>query len=170
MEIPDLSEMYIELKLDEVDRGKIALGQIVKVRVDSIPDKEFTAELDFISPAAAIVYTGAGASQSTNAEKNFPARATLKALDPRLRPGTSATAEVIIERQPGALMIPVRANSDVGGKPAVYVQKGNGFVLRTVQLGKRNDEDEVITGGLAEGDIVALEDPIKLAKKSKKKL
>jgi multidrug efflux pump subunit AcrA (membrane-fusion protein) len=44
-EIPDLSELYIDLKLDEVERGKLQLGQPVRVRVDAIPDKEFTANL-----------------------------------------------------------------------------------------------------------------------------
>jgi HlyD family secretion protein len=170
MEIPDLSEMYIDLKLDEVDRGKIALAQNVKVRVDSIPDKEFLGVLDFISPAATVVYTGSGTNQQTNADKVFPATATLKALDPRLRPGTSASAEVIIERQADSLMIPVRANFDKNGKPAVYVQKGAGFELRQVQVGKRNEDDVVIVGGLKEGDVVALEDPVKLAKKGKKKI
>ena len=46
VEIPDLTQMYVDLKLEEVDRGQIQLGQNVKIRVDAIPDKEFTAELD----------------------------------------------------------------------------------------------------------------------------
>ncbi len=173
LEIPDLSEMYIDLKLDEVDRGRIALNQSVKVRVDSIPDKEFQGTLDFISPAAQVVYTGSGSGssqQQSNADKIFPARATLKNLDPRLRPGTSASAEVIIERQPDSLLIPVRANFDKNGKPAVYIQKGATYELREVKVGKRNDDDVVIVGGLKEGDVVALEDPAKLAKKGKKKI
>jgi len=31
--------MRIELKLEEVDRGKLQLGQLVKIRVDAIPKK-----------------------------------------------------------------------------------------------------------------------------------
>ena len=57
-EIPDLSEMRMELKLEEVDRGKLKLGQPVKIRVDAIPEKEFVAEMDWISPIAALVYKG----------------------------------------------------------------------------------------------------------------
>lgn len=171
LEIPELSSMYVDLKLDEVDRGKIALGQAVRLRVDSIPDKEFDAELDFISPAAAVVFTGAGANMSTNSEKNFPAKATLKKLDDRLRPGTSATVEIIIERQPSVLMIPLQANFDKDGKPAVWVKTaGGGFALRQIQVGKRNEQNVVVTGGLKEGDVVAIEDPVKLAKAAKKKL
>ena len=54
--------MRIELKLEEVDRGKLKLGQPVKIRVDAIPEKEFTAELDWISPIAALIFKGVGSA------------------------------------------------------------------------------------------------------------
>src|SRR5215831_4279254 len=107
VEIPDLSQLYIDLKLEEVDRGRIQLGQNVKIRVDAIPDKEFTAELDYVSPIAALVFKG-----GSTPEKTFPARATLKNLDARLRPGMSASAEIIIEKEPSQLLIPARASFD----------------------------------------------------------
>jgi HlyD family secretion protein len=162
-EIPDLSEMRIELKLDEVDRGRLQLGQQLRMRVDAVPEKEFQAELDWISPIAALMYRGMGLT-----EKLFPARATLKNLDPRLRPGMSATADIIIDSQPGMLMIPVRASFVHAGKPAVYVQKGRAFQRRTIQVGKRNETDIVVLSGLKEGESVALEDPAEAAKRAKK--
>jgi multidrug efflux pump subunit AcrA (membrane-fusion protein) len=165
VEIPDLSQLYIDLRLEEVDRGRIQLGQTVTIRVDAIPDKEFTAELDYVSPIAALIFKG-----GSTPEKTFPARATLKSLDPRLRPGMSASAEIVIERQQNQLMIPAQASFDKDGKPAVYLQIGKNFVVREVQIGKRNDSDLVITGGLKEGDLVTLESPAEAAKKAKKKL
>ena len=155
--------MRIDLKLDEVDRGKMKLGQIVKVRVDAIADRELTAELDWISPIAAVNFRGMGLT-----EKTFPARATLKNLDPRLRPGMSATAEVVIESEPNTLLIPVRASFLEKGKPAVYVQKGQQFPIRVIEVGKRNDTDMIVTKGLKEGELVTLENPIEAAKKAKK--
>lgn len=164
-EIPDLSQMHIDLKLEEVDRGKLKLGQTVRIRVDAIPEKEFTAELNWISPIASLIYRGGG-----NSEKSFPARATLKNLDPRLRPGMSATAEVIIEREPNALLIPVRASFTQNDKPAVYIQRGQQFQIRQIQVGKRNEEDMIVTSGLREGELVTLENPAEAAKRAKKKL
>ncbi|MCL5746213.1 MAG: efflux RND transporter periplasmic adaptor subunit [Acidobacteria bacterium] len=164
-EIPDLSQMRIELKLEEVERGKLKLGQQVRIRVDAIPEKEFLAELDWISPIAALIYKGMGTS-----EKFFPARATLKNLDPRLRPGMSATAEIIIERDPNALLIPARASFTLNGKPAVYVQKGQQFLTRPITVGKRNEDDIVVLGGLSAGEMVTLESPAEAAKRAKKKL
>jgi multidrug efflux pump subunit AcrA (membrane-fusion protein) len=162
-EIPDLTNMRIDLKLDEVDRGKMKIGQIVKVRVDAIADRELTAELDWISPIAAVNFRGMGLT-----EKTFPARATLKNLDPRLRPGMSATAEVVIESEPNTLLIPVRASFLEKGKPAVYLQKGQQFPIRIIEVGKRNDTDMVVTKGLKEGELVTLENPIEAAIKAKK--
>jgi len=163
-EIPDLNEMRIEMKLDEVDRGKLRMGQVVRLRVDAIPEVEFTASLDWISPIAALIWKGFGAS-----DKVFPCRATLKKVDPRLRPGMSASAEIIIERDPGVLLIPSRASFLQKGKPAVYIQKGQQFLTRTIEVGRRNDEDLVVLNGLKEGELVTLENPAEAAKRAKKK-
>jgi multidrug efflux pump subunit AcrA (membrane-fusion protein) len=162
-EIPDLNSMRIELKLDEVDRGKLELGQTVKVRVDAIPERELEATLDWISPIAAVVYRGMGLS-----DKTFPARATLKQVDARLRPGMSASAEILIETQKNALMIPARSSFVHRGKPAVYVQRGMNFEIRQIEVGKRNENDIVVTSGLSEGEQVTLENPAEAMKRAKK--
>lgn len=163
-EIPDLSSMRIELKLEEVERGKSQIGQEVRVRVDAIADKEFVAGLDWISPIATLNF-----SRMAAAEKIFPAYATLKNLDSRLRPGMSGTAEIILERQPNALLIPAKASFMHQGKPAVYIQKGQQFLIRRIGVGKRNENDVVVTSGLTEGDVVTLESPAEAAKRARKK-
>jgi len=167
VEIPDLSDMYVDVALEETDRGKLQMGQEVRVRVDAIPDKEFQAVIDYISPIAVLVFKGGMTSNA--AVKTFPARATLKNLDPRLRPGMSSTAEIIIERQRSALLMPIRASFSHDGKPAVYVQKGQNFAIRGIAVGKQNDDDIVVTGGLKEGEIVTLESPAEAAKRARKK-
>jgi multidrug efflux pump subunit AcrA (membrane-fusion protein) len=142
----------------------VKLGQEVRLRVDAIPEREFTAVVDWISPIAALVF------RSFPPEKLFPARATLRNLDPRLRPGMSATAEIIIEKQEKALLIPVRASFTQNGKPTVYVQRGQQFLTRAIEVGKRNENDMVVLSGLKEGELVTLENPAEAAKRAKKKL
>lgn len=162
-EIPDLSEMRVELRLDEVDRGKLQLGQKLRIKVDAIPDKEFTATLDWISPIAAVTWRGMGLT-----EKTFPARATLKNLDPRLRPGMSTSSEIIIESVPNSLLVPIKASFMHNGKPAVWVQRGQNFEIRKIEAGKRNDTDLVVLKGLKPGETVTLENPVEAARKAKK--
>ena len=164
-EIPDLSELYIDLRLQEVDRGKLQLGLPVRVRVDAIPDKEFTAKVDYISPIAVLVFRG-----GATAENTFPAHATLTNLDPRLSPGMSASAEVIVQREPNQLLIPVRASFDREGKPVVYQQQGKNFKVVPIEVGSRNDDDIVVLKGLKEGDIITLESPAEAAKRARKRI
>jgi hypothetical protein len=80
----------------------------------------------------------------------------------------SASAEVIIETQKDALLIPVRASFVQRGKPAVYIQRGANFETRLIEVGKRNENDIVVTQGLKEGDLVTLEDPVEAARRAKK--
>jgi len=87
-----------------------------------------------------------------------------------LRPGMSASAEIIIEREPNALLIPSRSSFLLKGKPAVYVQKGQEFSTRTIEVGRRNEEDLVVLRGLKEGELVTLENPAEAAKRAKKKM
>lgn len=162
-EIPDLSEMYVLLSLDEVDRGTVKLGQEVRVRVDAVPDKEFRAEVYWISPIAEVIFRG-----FRNTEKRFPARARLTALDPRLRPGMTANAEVVISSVPNSLLVPITASFTKDGQPAVWLQKGGNFVLTPVVAGERNDTDLLVLKGLSEGDVVALEDPTEAMKRARK--
>jgi len=156
--------MRIELQLEEVDRGKIKLGQPMLIRVDAVPEKEFQAALDWISPIASLVF------RSYPPEKLFPARATLKSLDSRLRPGMSASAQIIVEKQPNVLLIPTKASFLINEQPSVYIQQGQNFLVRTIKVGRRTDEDIVVLGGLKEGELVTLESPAEAAKRARKKL
>jgi multidrug resistance efflux pump len=80
-EIPDLNTLEMESKLDEVDRGRIALGDAVLVHVDAFPEKTFEAKLIAVSPLT---------EQSFNEwppTRSFRAYARIAGQDPRLRPG-----------------------------------------------------------------------------------
>jgi hypothetical protein len=54
------------------------------------------------------------------------------------------------------------------GKPAVWVQKGQEFQVRQLEVGKRNDTDMIVLKGLKEGEMVAMENPAEAAKRAKK--
>ncbi len=159
LEIPDLSHMHVEVRIEEVDRGTLKIGQAAKVRVDAVPDLEMDGTLEWISPIAVVAF------RSFPPERNFPARIALAKLDPRLRPGMSATTEIVIDRQDSVLAIPVQASFEMGGQLTVFVREGGRYRRQQIQAGQRNGRELLVLSGLSEGQAVALENPEEAAKK-----
>jgi multidrug efflux pump subunit AcrA (membrane-fusion protein) len=88
-------------------------------------------------------------------------------LEVLLRPGLLADVEIIVEKIPNAIHIPVQAVFEKDGKPIVYVKSGNQFEERLIKPLKRSESTMVIAEGLKPGEVLALTDPN--AKKGGKK-
>ena len=88
-------------------------------------------------------------------------------LEVLLRPGLLADVEIIVEKIPNAVHIPVQAVFDKEGKPVVYVKVGNTFEPRSIKPLKRSESTMVISEGLKAGELIALADPT--ARKGEKK-
>lgn len=80
-------------------------------------------------------------------------------LEVLLRPGLLADVEIIVERIPNAIHIPVQAVFERDGKPIVFVKRGNEFEERLVKPLKRSESTMVIAEGLKPGEVLALADP-----------
>jgi RND family efflux transporter MFP subunit len=75
-----------------------------------------------------------------------------------LRPGGYAKVRAVIRTQPGALLVPQRAVSELqGGYQVAVVDADNKVEVRTVTVGDRVDSRWIITGGLNAGDRVVAE-------------
>ena len=104
------------------------------------------------------------ASQQFSAEDRDNARLPASAregsdVEVLLRPGLLADAEVIIDRIPNALHIPVQAVFEGRTGSVVYVPNGKRLEARKVELGKRTESRVEILSGLEEGEIISLERP-----------
>ena len=153
-EIPDLSTLEMESKVDEVDRGRIALGDSVLVHVDAFPEKTYDGKLVSISPLT---------EQSFNEwppTRSFRAYARTEDKEGRLRPGMNAAADIVEARLTNAISIPAKALFTAHGKPVVYVKEKDAYHEKAVAVTARNP-DEVAVTGLAAGTIVALAEPEK---------
>jgi HlyD family secretion protein len=80
-------------------------------------------------------------------------------LDVLLRPGLLADVEIIVEKIPDAIHIPIQAVFEKNNRPMVYVKAGNRFEERFIKPFKRSENTMVVAEGLREGEIVALADP-----------
>lgn len=150
-EIPDLSTLQMESKVDEVDRGRIAVGDKVLVHVDAFPEKVMPATLVSITPLPE-------ENNEWPPTRSFRAYAQIDAPDSRLRPGMNAGADIVQMKIPDAVSIPAKALFTQAGQPVVYLKKADGYVARKVQVRAKNP-DEVAIGGLPAGSMVALVEP-----------
>ncbi|MDP9170153.1 MAG: efflux RND transporter periplasmic adaptor subunit [Acidobacteriota bacterium] len=154
-EIPDLSTLEMEAKVEEVDRGRILVGDDVLVHVDAFPEKVIHAKLMGITPLT---------EQSFNEwppTRSFRAFAKPDQPDGRLRPGMNAGADVVEMKIPNAVSIPAKGLFTVNGKPSVYVKSSSSeYLPREVKVRAKNP-DEVAIDGIAAGTVVALAEPPK---------
>lgn len=92
----DLTQMEVQVDVDEADVGKVAEGQQATFMVDAYPGRTFSAEireLRFGSEIVSGVVTYKAVLTTDNAEL-------------LLRPGMTATAEIIVQQVEDALTVP----------------------------------------------------------------
>jgi RND family efflux transporter MFP subunit len=152
-EVPELSTIQANAPVYEADRGKVALGQPVTVRVDGVPDKEHKGRVGDVSTLAKLDYS------SYPTRKSFDLTVRLEQPDPRLRPGMSANFRVEVERLPNSIVIPAGAVFDKGGRIIAYVLANGGFEERMLEIARRGDGQVLVARGLKQGERVALKDP-----------
>src|ERR1700751_3203312 len=154
VELPETSSLRVSARVDETERGRLALNQAVTVHLDAIPDRQFTGKIEEISTIATEDY-----SAGWPIPRNFDLRIALDQLDPRQRPGMTAQITIIVERIPDVLIIPVHATFQKGGETFAYVWDGSKFRQHVVEVSKRSGDRVVIGKGVQTGDRVALQDP-----------
>jgi HlyD family secretion protein len=147
-ELPDLSTLEMEGKVDEIDRGRIAAGNDARVRVDSLPEVTMPARIESISLLTVQTFEWPPTS-------SFRAYARIAKPDPRLRPGMNGGMDVVMNRIPNAISVPAKAIFTHQGKPIVYVAEKNRYRPVEVQVLARNP-DEVAVSGISAGALVTL--------------
>jgi HlyD family secretion protein len=151
-ELPDLTSLELKGKIEEIDRGRIAIGQDARILVDSYPEKPFAGKLAGISP---LVEQSFGEWPPT---RNFRALGAFVEPDKRLRPGMNGRLDIIVERVPNAISVPASAVFPRQGRPTVYVEDRTGWRPQEVEVLARNP-DEVAIRGIQAGTKVALIEP-----------
>jgi multidrug efflux pump subunit AcrA (membrane-fusion protein) len=156
-EMPDLETLQMDATVEETDRGRISIGQDVRVRVDALPELTMAGKVSQISLLAE-------QSFEFPPTRSFRAYAAIPHPDTRLRPGMNAGMDIVINRIPGAISIPSKALFTRAGKPVVFLAESNRYRPVQVQVLARNP-DEVAIAGVPAGAMIALADPDKKEKK-----
>jgi len=160
MTIADLSVMEVEVEVDETDVIGVEIGQQAEVRVDAFPDQAIKGKVTEIGSSALQKVT------SSEESRDFKVIITLENPPENLKPGLSATTDIITAEKTDILAIPIsalvlREKEDKEGEKkdeqeeGVYVVKENRVKFFPVEKGIMGEMMIEITTGLEEGqDIV----------------
>jgi HlyD family secretion protein len=171
--VSDLTEMEAQVNVDENDIVTIALGQESEIEVDALPDQVLRGVVREIANSANVA--GAGTSdQKTEFEVE------IGIVDPpaTLRPGMTASADVLTKANENALSVPIEAvvvrtvdqlvmagetRKDAearytpdkdGFVEMVFCVEGGKAIAKQVKTGIQSEELIEILEGLSEGDEV----------------
>lgn len=113
--LADLSVMEVEIEVDETDVVGVRLGQEARVRVDAYPEMTFKGQVTEVGSSA--LQKNLAASASTQEAKDFKVVVTLSDPPAKLKPGLSASADVVTAEKKGVLAVPI-ASLVLRQKPA----------------------------------------------------
>ena len=140
--VADLSTVWVELSLFPRDLPKVKAGQTVRVRST---DANLTAD-------GKIVYV---APFGTSANQTLTARVLLANADRKWAPGLYVNAELTVSTANVPLAISSSALQTLETRNIVFVQDGEDFAPRPVQLGRSDGESTEVLAGLSSGDTYA---------------
>ncbi|MHA3840919.1 efflux RND transporter periplasmic adaptor subunit [Sphingomonas aestuarii] len=109
----DLSQMQLEVAIDEADVGQVADGQRATFTVDAFPGQTFPAQITRVdvgsnlsAQAASSSSTGTATTGTAGQVVSYAAQLSVANADQQLRPGMTATAEIVTIEKRGVLLIP----------------------------------------------------------------
>ncbi|MCU0304072.1 MAG: efflux RND transporter periplasmic adaptor subunit [Thermoanaerobaculales bacterium] len=177
LEISNLQGMEALVDVDENDIVSVALGDTAEIEVDALPDTRYPGEVTEIASSAKT--SGQG---TTDQKTEFEVKVAVTEPGSELRPGMTASAEIVTEVREDCLSVPiqcvaVRTLDQLGAKAAepvegdaeprftadrdgfvevVWVIEDGKAVARQVKTGIQSETHIEILGGLAEGDQVVV--------------
>lgn len=160
MTIADLSVMEVEVEVDETDVIGVKIGHRAEVRVDALPDQTIKGKVTEIGSSAL--------QQTTTAQesKDFKVVITLENPPESLKPGLSASADIITAEKQDVLAVPISAivlrekeeenNKNDEQEEGVYVVENSRVKFFPVEKGIMGEMMIEIISGLEEGQEIVV--------------
>ncbi|MGS1018207.1 efflux RND transporter periplasmic adaptor subunit [Allosphingosinicella humi] len=158
----DLAQMKLEVKVDEADVGQVQAGQRATFTVDAFPGRTFPARIIRVDVGANTDATSSSsASAGTNTVVAYTAVLAVQNPELDLRPGMTATADIVTSEEKGQLLVPNAAlrfsperaagqRAERGGVTSVLVpqrgRRGNRGGGREVGIGRGSRQTVYVLG------------------------
>jgi len=143
----DLSNLQLNVDLDEVDFPNVTTGMNASIRLDAYPANEITGTIQRISPVA----------QTSGGTTTFPL--TIGFSPPAgvaLRPGMNASVSIQSKVRDNVLLVPQQALQTVGDRTFVTVVSNGHHEEREIRVGLSSGGKTEVASGLSEGEKVVL--------------
>ncbi len=161
MTIADLSEMEVEVEVDETDVIGVRLAQPADVKVDALPDQVLKGSVTEIGSSALEKL-----STAQQESRDFQVTITLANPPKTLKPGLSASADIITAEKKGVLAVPISAlvlreekgenpdSKEMVEKEGIYIVENGRAKFIPIEKGIMGGLLIQITSGLKEGQEV----------------
>ena len=146
MTLADLSTMVVKAKINEVNIGRVVVGQPVEVRLDAVAGRTFRGTVTAISPRG----------EKTNSIVTYQVTIEIDNKDNTLRPQMTANVDILTSVMQNVIAIPLEALRSESGDDVVYVMANGGRLSRKVRVGLRTESHAVIVHGLEEGETLVI--------------
>lgn len=146
MSLAELTRLVVKTKVNEVNIGRVALGQPVEVRLDALPGRIFHGSVTAIAPRG----------EKVNSIVSYEVQMEIDNKDRTLRPLMTANVDILTNVLPDVIAIPLEALRAENGDDLVYVMANGGRIPRKVRVGLRTESQAVIVHGLQEGETVII--------------
>ncbi len=103
--VADMSIIEAEVEVDETDIPFVKIGQVAKITIDAMPDKEFTGKVTEIGNSPIQVTSAAAGQQATN----FKVVVTIDGQIEGVRPGFTCTASITTDTRTQVSSVPIAA-------------------------------------------------------------
>ncbi len=145
----DLSRLLINAHVNQMDAGRLSVGQEMAIRFSDDDAEKIKASIEFIAPVATV----------KNNIKGFEVQAVIQNNQDRLKPGMSVSMEVPVGHADKVVTVPVAGVFKEKDEKVVYVRKGAEVQRRVVAVGLTDMSKAEIKSGLEEGEEILLVDP-----------
>ncbi len=144
--------MRVEATINQAEIEKFRIGQEAEVQLDAFPGQRFRARLESIGALAT-----RGGRREQFYVRTVPLIFQILESDPRILPGLSAAADVLIERKDDTLLVPSEAVEVENGQTFVQVETAQGVQRRAVTTGASDGVRVEIRSGLTEGEVLLVQ-------------
>ena len=149
--LSDLSSMQLVVPLSESEIGNVKVGQIATVTVEALEGSTREARPLGRSKLAAHVSEVATLSTSSSGVVSYDVTFQLDQMEAGLKPGMSATAEVVVKQAEGVNVPTTAISAD-----SVTVVRDGKDVRQRVVTGLAGNTSTIILSGLKAGETVVL--------------